>query len=198
MLVKVSEEFTLNFPRPEFSSAEFLQFCLDNEAYRIERDAEGRIEIERNAGWRTSNKNACLIAQLGIWAEQDGRGEVFGSGALFELPSTAMRAANCAWIALDRLLRLQPDDPEGILPICPDFVVELASKVDRLSKLHAKMDEWLEGGCQLGWLIVPESKTVHVYRDGGVQTLVEPSYVEGSGPVDGFKLDLARIWDTRW
>jgi len=198
MRVKVSEDFALNFPLPELSSAEFLQFCLDNEAYRIERNAEGRIEIERNAGWRTSNRNACLTAQLGIWAEQDGRGTVFGSGALFELPSTAMRAASCCWIVRERLQRLQPEDPEGILPIRPDFVVELVSKIDRLRKLQAKMCEWMEGGCELGWLIAPESKTVYVYRGSDVQTLVEPSFIEGSWPVAGFKLDLRSIWATGW
>lgn len=195
MLVKVSEDYTLDFPRPELSNAEFLQFCLDNEAYRIGRDANGRVEIERNAGWMTSNRNACLTTQIGVWAEQEGRGVVFGAGALFELPSTAMRAASCCWIALDRLQRLQPDDPEGILPICPEFVVELASKTDRLNVLQAKMREWMDAGCELGWLIVPATKTVYVFRAGSVETLVEPAFVEGSGPVEGFKLGLGPIWE---
>jgi Uma2 family endonuclease len=106
-----------------------------------------------------------------------------------------MRSPDGAWIARDRLARIRTDDPEGILPICPEFVVELASKTDRLAALQAKMDEWMASGCELGWLIVPAAKTVYVYRAGGVETFIEPASIEGSGPVAGFKLDLAPIWN---
>ncbi|MBM3752715.1 MAG: Uma2 family endonuclease [Acidobacteria bacterium] len=195
MLVKVSEDFALNFPLPELSDAEFFRFCLDNKEYRIERSAEGRIEIMSNTGGKTSNRNAALTAQMYTWALADGRGVSFDSGALFNLPSTAMRSPDGAWTARDRLSKIRTDDPEGILPICPEFVVELASKTDRLNVLQAKMREWMDAGCELGWLIVPATKTVYVYRAGSIETLVAPAFVEGSGPVEGFKLNLDPIWE---
>ncbi len=195
MLVKVSEEFALNFPLPELSDAEFFRFCLDNKEYRIERNAEGRIEIMSNTGGKTSNRNAALTAQLYIWALQDGRGLAFDSGVLFNLPSSAMRSPDGAWIAGERIAKIRTGDPEGILPICPEFVVELASKTDRLNELQAKMREWMANGCELGWLIAPATQTVYVYTASGMEALVELSSIEGSGPVAGFKLNLVPIWN---
>lgn len=60
------------------------------------------------------------------------------------------------------------------------------------------MCEWMDNGCELGWLIVPATKTVYIYTANGVETLHEPSVVEGTGPVKRFKLDLAPIWNPGW
>ena len=61
------------------------------------------------------------------------------------------------------------------------------------------MREWMANGCQLGWLLHVDGKAVHIYRPGrDVEILEEPAHVSGEGPVAGFTLDLAAIWNPDW
>ena len=81
-------------------------------------------------------------------------------------------------------------------PVCPDFVIELRSQSDRHSVLREKMGEWLANGAQLAWLIDPEVRTVEIYRPGfEAETIGGVPSVAGLGPVEGFVLDLAPVWD---
>ena len=57
------------------------------------------------------------------------------------------------------------------------------------------MQEWIDNGAQLGWLIDADRRTVHIYRPG--QPPEERPHIEqlaGEGPVEGFSLDLSDIW----
>ncbi len=80
--------------------------------------------------------------------------------------------------------------------VCPDFVVELRSKCDRLKALQKKMEEYLANGAQLGWLIDPLEKKVHIYRPGlPVEILDGPPEISGDPPLKGFVLKLEGIID---
>ena len=61
--------------------------------------------------------------------------------------------------------------------------------------LRKKMEEYRENGAQLGWLLDPTSKSVHVYRPGAaVELLTNPSSVSGEPLLRGFVLEVPRIW----
>lgn len=78
----------------------------------------------------------------------------------------------------------------------PDFIVELMSPTDRLSRARTKMDEWIHAGVALGWLIDPERQVVEVYRPGlPAEILQGVTELEADGPVNGFTLDLKRVWE---
>ena len=54
----------------------------------------------------------------------------------------------------------------------------------------------MENGVQLGWLIDADNRTAYVYRPGqDPEQLAAPDRLVGEGPVEGFILDLAEIWD---
>ena len=58
------------------------------------------------------------------------------------------------------------------------------------------MIEYLANGTQLGWLIDPDTRSVSIYRPGReVETLTSIESIAGEGPVAGFVLELASIWD---
>ena len=51
-------------------------------------------------------------------------------------------------------------------------------------------------GAQVAWLIDPVEESVSVYRPGEVvETLERPEAVTGSGPVEGFVLTTATLWN---
>jgi Uma2 family endonuclease len=196
--ILVKEEASLSLPFPELSDDQFFEFCASNPEYRIERTAEGRIVIMSGTGGKTGNRNANLTAQLYSWAKKDRRGVAFDSSTLFLLPNRAMRSPDAAWVLRPRLAALTDRDKERYLPLSPDFVVELTSPSDRLPEVREKMAEWIANGCQLGWILHPPLREAHIYRPSGVEIVQNPAGLSGEGQVEGFRLDLAGIWDPDW
>ncbi|MDB9316019.1 Uma2 family endonuclease, partial [Spirulina sp. CS-785/01] len=83
-------------------------------------------------------------------------------------------------------------------PLCPDFVLELRSKTDSLRELQGKMQEYLENGLRLGWLINPQDPTVEIYRPSQeVEQRIQPDSLDGETVLPGFSLSLRRLWIDR-
>jgi Uma2 family endonuclease len=174
---------------------EYFQFCAHNPELRVERSAEGDILIMPPAGGESSFRNSELSAELRSWARKDGRGRAFDSSVEYLLPNGAAYSPDASWVLRSRLDKLTRDEKRKFPRLCPDFVVELMSPSDRLSKLKAKMREWIENGAQLGWLLDPDRRTAYIYRpDRDPEQLVNPERLVGEGPVAGFVLQLYDIW----
>jgi Uma2 family endonuclease len=134
--------------------------------------------------------------QLDRWAEQDERGMVGGSSEGFVLPNGARRSPVASRTPTSVIPELSLESLEGYWHVCPAFVIELRSHSDRPGTLQAKMREYIENGAQLGWMIDPDTKTVEVYRpDREPELLSGLESLAGEGPVDGFVLDLRKVWD---
>jgi Uma2 family endonuclease len=178
------------------NDAELLDFCSANEPLQVERDSNGDLILMSPAHSDGGSMEIDIATELNLWARVDGRGKVFGSAAGFTLPDTSMRAPDAAWILLERWNALtEQQRKHSFAPICPEFVIELRSDTDRLNTVREKMQMWIANGAELAWLIDPERKVVEVYRPGDAVEIHEnPSSVQGSGPVSGFELILARIW----
>ena len=174
---------------------EFLELCAINPDLRIEREASGEIIIMPPTGSETGYRNSEVIAQLRNWARIDGRGRVFDSSSGFRLPNNAILSADAAWVLKDRMETYTKSQKKTFLPICPDFVIELTSPSDRLSRVQSKMREWIENGAQLGWLIDADRRTVYIYRpQQQPDEIVNPDHIDGEGPVAGFRLELSEIF----
>lgn len=174
---------------------QFEAFCQANRELRVERTAQGEIIVMPPVHADTGNRNFNLAVELGKWAEADGTGLGFDSSAGFTLPNGAKRSPDAAWILLERWQALSPAQQAAFAPICPDFVVELRSASDSLSSLQDKLQEYIENGAQLGWLIDRKRRRAYCYRPGQrVQMLESPETVSGDPELAGFVLRMAKIW----
>jgi Uma2 family endonuclease len=183
-------------PALEMDEEQFFQFCRINRDWRIERTAEGDLEIMPPTGGETSNRNADLTMQVGIWTRRDGTGVAFESNGGFILPNGAMRSPDASWVRRERLTNLTAEQKQRFLPLCADFVIELRSLSDPLPPLEAKMREYLENGARLGWLLDPGERKVHVYQpEEDVRILENPQKVSGDPVLQSFVLDLKPIWE---
>jgi Uma2 family endonuclease len=145
-------------------------------------------------GGDTGRINARFTRLLDAWAEGDAGGVVFDSSTGFLLPNGARRSPDASWIERTRWDALPPSARERFPPLCPDFVVEIASPSDELDELDAKMHEYIENGARLGWLLDPAARRVRVYRpEKPVELLEAPDRIEAS-EIGGFVLELARLW----
>ena len=188
MVLKMQPEIIMN-------DDQFFDFCQLNRDLNIERDQLGDLLIMSPTGSETDERNFNLIVQLGIWTKKDGTGVGFGSSGGFTLPNGAVRSPDAAWIKKERWEAIPVEQRKKFAPICPDFVVELRSETDSLKTLQEKMEEYIENGVKLGWLIDRKQGKVFIYRSGQVMAeLDHPQTLNGEDILPGFVLDLREIW----
>ena len=180
----------------KFGEHDFYEFCMANKDLSLELTSEGDLIILSPTGGKTGIRNSKLNLRFGLWAETDATGQVFDSSTVFKLPNGARRSPDLAWVKNERWQALTEEEQEKFPPLCPDFVAELRSPTDGLERLKAKMREYIDNGAQLGWLLDPVERRVHVYRPGAaVEILDNPQSVSGEALLPGFALDVQSLWD---
>jgi Uma2 family endonuclease len=174
---------------------QLFELCQLNRDWRIEYTAQGELIVMPPTGGETSNRNAEITFQVQSWTRQDQTGVAFDSSGGFKLPNGATRSPDAAWVRRVRLAVLTREEKQKFLPLCPDFVIELRSPTDNLQAVQDKMQEYLDNGAQLGWLIDPLTRRVHVYLPQRQPQILEaPDTVSADPLLPGFTLDLQKIW----
>ncbi|MBV8885164.1 MAG: Uma2 family endonuclease [Chroococcidiopsidaceae cyanobacterium CP_BM_RX_35] len=172
----------------------FYALCRANPEVKFERTSFGELIVMPPTGGETGNRNAKLTIRLGNWAEADGTGITFDSSTGFKLPNGANRSPDAAWILLTRWETLTPEQRCRFPPIAPDFVIELRSDTDSLTTTQSKMEEYIDNGVRLGWLLNPQDQQVEIYRQGqDKEVLSNPISLSGEEVLPGFVLELRGI-----
>ncbi len=180
----------------KLTSEQFYQLCEENPDFKLERNANGELIAMPPTGGETGKSNSKFNLQIGLWNEQTGLGEVFDSSTGFTLPNKADRSPDASWVEKSRWDALTPEQREKFIPLCPDFVIELVSPSDSLKKTQEKMQEYIENGCRLGWLINRKKREFEIYRPGrSVEILQSPQTISGEDILPGFVLNLQKIWN---
>lgn len=180
-------------PEP-YTLEEFAGLAANYPDLRMELTREGVIIILPPAGGETGSKNADLTADVVIWNRAGKTGKVFDSSTGFVLPNGAKRSPDASWIPVAKWEALSLEERQEFLPLCPDFVIELRSRTDRLSTVQEKMREYMDNGAKLGWLVDPKSCRVEIYRPGQEVEIVDnPASLSGEDVLPGFVLNLGGI-----
>lgn len=188
---------TLNLnPIIQLTREQFYQLCETNPDLKLERNAQGELIVMPPTGGETGRSNSSVNAQVYLWNEEKQLGEVFDSSTGFTLPSGADRSPDVSWVEKSRWDGLTKEEKEKFIPLCPDFVIEIMSPSDNLKKLQNKMEEYIENGCRLGWLIKRKKQEVEIYRPGqNVEVLRLPETLSGEDILPEFVLNMQKIWE---
>ena len=188
--------YTINFDViTKINDEQFYQLCRYNPELNLERNAKGEIIIMSPTGGETGKLNSELNVDLGIWNRQHKLGVIFDSSTCFKLPKGSNRSPDVAYIKKERWDKLTDQEKTKFPPIAPDFVLELMSKTDSLKDTQEKMQEYMDNGVKLGWLINPEKKQVEIYRQGQEKEVLDhPQTISGEEILPEFILDLTLIW----
>lgn len=189
--------FVLQFdPFIKMTDDQFFDFCQANRDVRIERNSQGEIIVMPPTGWETGNQNSEINFQLRLWSKKDKRGKVAESSGGYVLPNGAVMSPDASWILNETLEKIPPAKRRKFLPLAPDFVIELRSASDSLKKLQEKMEEYIQNGVSLGWLIDVKNKKVHVYKaNTETQILENPTEISGEPILKDFVLNVQEIWE---
>jgi Uma2 family endonuclease len=103
-------------------------------------------------------------------------------------------------VAFFRAGRLEGVDLDQVpLPVAPDLVVEIVSKIDRADDLLLKVSQYLQGGAQAVWLLYPNTQLAYRYVAGKLQPEVRGAEkgdkFEEPELLPGFSIPLAQILD---
>ncbi|MBE9055352.1 Uma2 family endonuclease [Sphaerospermopsis sp. LEGE 08334] len=191
-----SEPVILNIKNVGLSDEQFYHLCQTNEDWKLEETAKGELIIMPPVGAISGNRESNFNGYVWLWNLQTKLGKVFSSSTIFTLPNGGKRSPDVAWIANERWDALSIEEQEKFPRICPDFVIELRSRTDSLTQLQDKMQEYLNSGLRLGWLIDPQNQQVEIYRQNQpVEILSLPTILSGEDVLPGFTLDLSLFHD---
>ncbi|MCF2507011.1 Uma2 family endonuclease [Dyadobacter sp. CY107] len=178
------------------SEDEFFRFCQMNDMLSFERDKNGNIIFMSPTGSFTGKFNLRIANKLLNWLDSNEiAGELFDSSTGFTLPNGAVRSPDVSWVTKEKWDALSHNEREKFAPVCPDFIIEIRSQSDGLKYLQDKMQEYIDNGCQLAWLIDRFKEQVFIYSQGTEVRTIKSLDIQLSGdPVfPGFILDLAAI-----
>ncbi|NEQ25178.1 MAG: Uma2 family endonuclease [Microcoleus sp. SIO2G3] len=188
--------FTISLePVIHITDEQFYELCQANPDVKFERSAAAELIIMAPTGGETGSYNSEINADFVIWNRQTQLGKVFDSSTCFKLPKGGERSPDVAWVALERWNKLTREQQRKFPPIAPDFVLELLSPTDSLQKTQAKMQEYMNSGVRLGWLVDRDNHYVEIYRmHQSVEVLRNPEQLSGEEVLPEFVLNMNIVW----
>jgi Uma2 family endonuclease len=183
-------------PGTRLTDEELIRFSRQNRPYRFERNRDGEITMMSPVGGLGSIHEAIVAGALTVWTQDTGHGVAFAPNVGFNLPDGSCLAPDAAWLSRSRWQALTFEQQKGFPPLCPEFVVEVRSHSDTRRAAEDKMKLWMEHGAQLAWLIDPVDGRATILRSGKPdEELIKPDVLKGDGPLEGFVLKAAPLWE---
>ena len=182
----------------DFSDAAMLELWQLNPQWDIEVTEAGELSIMPGTGWSNSAAAMQIGAVVVQWSASRG-GTVAGADGMvrFPPPSQAMMAPDVSWVSDERAALPGERHDTVLIPVCPDFVVEIRSQSDDPDEQRDKMERWMGYGARLGWLIDRYEGKVWIYREGEAEPemLERPQELAGEDVLPGLVVELGWLWE---
>ena len=167
-----------------------LEKVNEERGLQLEMTCDGELIISPMVNRDGSRAEFELGIDLGTWTRENG-GESHGANANMRLPDGSRIRPDSLWLSPAQVAALLPVSAGGAITVCPAFVAEIVSGTDTLPPLQRKMERYMSNGAQLGWLIDPYGRQVHVYRAGmDVEILDDPESLSGDPVMPGFVFEV--------
>jgi Uma2 family endonuclease len=128
-----------------------------------------------------------------VKANQLGRVVAAETGFILSRNPDTVRAPDVAFISKDRIPPGRP--PAGFAPFAPDIAVEVLSPGDAQVEVEDQIDQWLQAGTSLVWVVNPRGRTVTVHRSGrDPRVLRENDTLDGEEVCPGFSVPVAELF----
>ena len=155
---------------------------------------EGKLHRMTPAGYDHGRIVSRIDARLTLCVDEHRLGEVTGAetGYIIAYDPDTVRAADVAFVLANRV---PPGGHPGYFAGPPDLAVEVISPGDRLADVHAKVQQWLECGCQTVWVVNPRSNTVEVHSEARPTTILTDQHtLSGDTLIPGFRPPIEVIF----
>ncbi len=180
---------------PRYSAADLLQMP-DGDHYEL---VDGEL-VETDMGGKSSWVGLEVAARLREFARKRRGSFVFPEGAgyrCFPDNPEKVRRPDASFIDTGRLPGAVP--PEGYILVPPDLAVEVISPNDSYYHVEKKVDEYLEAGVRMVWIVNPDNRTVRVVTRGQkeIVQLGPDDELTGGDVLPGFSCRVAEFFPTQ-
>jgi Uma2 family endonuclease len=155
----------------------------------------GELRTMAPAGFRCGVVGTNLAVTLANHVKAHRLGAVVGADTGFVLnrnPDT-LRAPDVGFVCAKRITSQEQTIKFWEGP--PDLAVEVVSPSDTLDEIDEKVDDYLESGTRLIWVVNPRRQTVTVCRPGQQPLLLrDADTLEGYDVVGGFACRVGEIF----
>jgi Uma2 family endonuclease len=137
-----------------------------------------------------------LLFRLGTFLESTRQGTLFSADTGYQCFVKSPDKIRKPDISFIRKERITADLwKQGFIRIPPDLVVEVLSPSDSTSETERRVDDYLDAGVPLVWVVQPETRRVYVYRHGGTGLILrEQDELTGEPVLPGFRLPVREIF----
>ncbi|HEV7903802.1 MAG TPA: Uma2 family endonuclease [Pyrinomonadaceae bacterium] len=177
----------------QLTTAEEL-LAMPDDGFRYEL-VEGELRRMSPAGHNHGRIVMRLAIPLGKFIADHNLGAAYAAETGFKLKSNpdTVRAPDVSFIRRERVEEI--GETEGFWPGAPDLAVEVNSPGDRVGEVEEKVQEWLDAGTRLVWVVSPKLRVVTVYRSlTDIVTLTEKDLLDGGEVVPGFQFPVAELF----
>lgn len=175
------------------TAEQFMAMDLGEGAYELVRGEVVRVPPPRPRHGRTCLTVGYVLESFG---RRTGLGYAIGNDAavVTERGPDTVRGADISFYSEARWPRAQVGD--GLPPVVPDLVVEVVSPSDRPGEIRRKIDDYLNAGVRMVWVVDPAMRTVLIYRpDAPAPALLgEADVIEGPAELPGFRRPVAEFF----
>jgi Uma2 family endonuclease len=189
----VAEPVRLHRPGQPWTIADLEALGGSEHHYELVR---GDLMIASPASPQQGRYASRLIHALVDFVDEHDSGEVYTAEPGFVLkpePEAIVRAPDVAFVRKDRIP--PPDEQTGFWPVAPDLVIEIVSPSDSADEIQAKVQDYLDAGTRLIWVVYPATKTVTEYRKrGALRQLDIDDVLKGSSVLPGFSYPLKQLF----
>lgn len=136
-----------------------------------------------------------LGSRLCVHVEREQLGVVLAAdtGFFIQRSPDTVRAPDVAFVAQGRI---PPDGiPAKFVPFAPDLAVEVVWPGDTLVEVEEEVQDWLDAGTKLVWVVNPKRRTVAVHRaSADPRVLRAEDDLAGEDVVPGFSLRVGELF----
>ena len=174
------------------SAQQLLKMPQDGKRHEL---VAGELRMMLPSGWKHGEVVSELHILLGRYIKDNALGRLFSAetGFLIASDPDTVRAPDIAFIAKENLPTIDPSD--AFWPGAPDLAVEVLSPSDRTGEVDEKIQDWLNAGVRLVWIVDPKLCIVTAYRSAtDVATHTADDELKGGQIVAGFRCMIADIF----
>ncbi len=157
---------------------------------------EGALIEMPPVGIEHHNVEGAATLLLRIFTRTHKLGRVLPGETGFYTRSDAhtVRAPDVVFISYQTLPADEPNPGYG--RVVPELVVEVVSPNDRADKIEEKVQEWLDFGVLLVWLIYPQTKRIHVFQQSQQPVILRvEDTITGEPVLPGFSAKVSEFFE---
>jgi Uma2 family endonuclease len=174
------------------TAEELLQLSAQGKRYELVKGELRKMAPSGNVHGRVAFR---LGLRVGGYIEAHDLGEAFAAETGFRIhrnPDTVL-APDFSFIAKGRISAGEVSPTFG--DVVPDLVAEVVLPRKTAVSVQTKVEDWLEAGVRLVWVVYPDTRSVAVYRSlEDVRILREGDTLTGEPALPGFQCPLRELF----